>query len=127
MKGQRIDCYHCKNEVCLTCAQQLFDTTPDLCPSCGRHYLYPQLGKPGDIERDTAELEFHIQRMIQQCKSYITDSNGKLKQHTLLMGLPIEMRTMFRHLSATIAEFDEDYMQNMDNISINKYKTQRVF
>ena len=120
--SKRISCYHCRNEICLTCAPKLYDTTPYWCPFCGHHYIYPQLGKPGDIERDTTDLDFHIQHMMLQRKSYITDSNGKLKPHTLSMGLPIETCAVFHHLGATIAEFDEDYFRNMGNVSIKKYK-----
>ena len=64
--------------------------------------------------------------MMRQCKPYITDSHGILKQHTLLMGLPIETCAAFHQLGATIAEFDEDYFRNMGNVSRNKYNTQRV-
>ena len=82
IEKERITCYHCKNEICLTCAQELFETTAYWCPFCGHHYIYPQLGKPSNIEQDMTELEFHLKRMIQQCKSYITDRDGKLTPHT---------------------------------------------
>ena len=79
--------------------------------------------KPGNIELDTTELGYHIKRMIQQCKSYITDSKGKVKPVTLLMGLLLfETCAIFHEIGATIAEFDEDYYRKIGNVSINKYK-----
>jgi hypothetical protein len=84
------------------------------------------LGKPGDIELDTTDLDFQIKHMMQQCKSYFTDNHGKSKPLTLLMGLPVETRVAFHQLGATIADFDEDYYRNMGNVSIKKYKAQLV-
>jgi len=118
-QGECVNCYHCKNDICFTCAQQLFDTTAYWCPFCGYHYLYPQLGKPSDIEQDASELEFQIRRMMQQCKSHITDNTGKLKQHTMLIGLPFETCAKFHQWGAKIADFDEDYLQNMKNVEIS--------
>ena len=120
INGERVTCYHCKNEICFTCAQQLFDTTAYWCGFCGHHYLYPNLGKPSDIDQDVTELEFHIRRMTQQCISYITDSEGKLIQHTSLIGLPLETCARFHQLGATIADFDEDYLQNISNVTKDK-------
>ena len=122
INGERVTCYHCKNEICFTCAQQLFDTTVYWCGFCGHHYLYPQLGKPSNIEQDVTELEFQIRRMTQQCRSYITDSDGKLIQHTKLIGLPLETCARFYQLGATIADFDEEYLQNMRNVTTQTYQ-----
>ena len=66
MKNSKwIRCYHCRNEICLTCAHQFFDTTSYRCPFCGHQYIYHQLSKPGDIERDMTDLESHFQHMMQ--------------------------------------------------------------
>ena len=118
IEPEGVVCYHCKNEICLNCAQQLFDTTAYWCAFCGHHYIYPNLGKPSNIQQDVTELEFNIRRMIQQCKSYITDSDGKLKSQTTLIGLPMETCVRFHQLGATIADFDEGYLHNIDNITI---------
>ena len=126
VKNKRINCYHCRNDICLNCAQQIFDTTAYWCPFCSHHYIYPQLAKPGNIELDTTYLDFHIKRMMIQCKSYITDNHGKLKPLTLLMGLPAETCAAFYQLGARIAEFDEDHYRNMGNVTIKKYKAQLV-
>ena len=120
MDGERVVCYHCKNASCSTCAKQLFDTTPYWCGFCGHHYLYPQLGKPSDIEQAVTELECPIKRMTQQCISFITDSDGKLITRTSLIGLPLETCARFYQLGASIADFDEDYLQNISNVTKDK-------
>ena len=121
MIGECVRCYHCKSDICFTCAQKLFDTTAYWCGFCGHHYLFQNLGKPRDIEQDVTELEFHIRQLIQQCKQHITDSHGKLLPHTIYIGLPVETCGMFHGMGATIADFDEDYLQNMKNVDVRKH------
>ena len=118
---ERVACYHCKSEICLTCAQQLFETTVYWCGFCGHHCLFPDLGEPSNIDHDITELEFHIRRMMQQFKPQITNSHGKLLS-TAYIGLSFEICAELYGMGATITDFNKNYLDRLSNVKISKYK-----
>ena len=74
-------CYHCKNIMCLGCAQQLFDTTPYWCPYCCNHLVFPEISKP--IGECSAELDYCLQMMM----AHVVP-NGKVQPQTYVASLP---------------------------------------
>jgi hypothetical protein len=114
--AERQSCYHCRNPICMNCAQTLFDTTAYWCVICGRHYLFPELGKPKDINIDLEVLDVNIKRVIQKYKPRLTDEQGNLHPMTQYTELVPELKEVFKDLGATINDdFDGHYLSRMSN------------
>ena len=75
-------CYHCKNIMCLGCAQQLFDTTPYWCPYCCNHLVFPEISKPSG--ECSAELDYCLQIMMAHAIP-----NGKVQPRVYIASLPV--------------------------------------
>jgi hypothetical protein len=113
---ERIRCYHCRNSICVTCAQTLFDTTLFWCPFCGHHYIFPQIAKPTDIDIDTETLDDYLTYIIRHEKHHIVNDEGQLYK-TFWISLAPNVLVKFALYGATVVDtFDEEFLPCITNV-----------
>jgi hypothetical protein len=117
-----VHCYHCRNKMCLKCAQTLFDTTLYWCPFCCHHLLLPQIAKPRDVDDAMEELDEYLAYIIQHEKHNICDKTGRIHV-THWIGVSVETLTKFKFYGATIVDtFQTEYIHALPNAIIEKQK-----
>ena len=108
--GERLSCYHCKNAICLTCAQTLFDTTPFWCGYCGHHYLFPQIAKAKDIDTNTETLDDYLVYLIRHEKHHVLNGAGQLHKTCWISLAPNVLARLDFYGAIVVDTFDEELL-----------------